>query len=249
MKRIIFYLWAMGIAMIPVLQSCNDDDDDQLCVREMATVYVKSGDTYYLDTDDGIRLIPDESRIPWYKPVDGQRVIADYTPLEYRSEVENPDLSVRVNSLFDVLTKQVEELTEENEDEYGDDPVHIEGMWLGANFLNIRFRINRPYQTAHRVSLVQNTTTGQPLIDDEGYICLEYRYNNYDDVSSDVRRGYVSYNLGSYGPMSETLEGVLGLKVRINSAVNGIKDIVFDYANREIESKQVDVQDGESYVN
>lgn len=243
MKKLNLYVLAVLVAMIPVMQSCNDDDkySSGNFVFRMATVHVISGETYYLEIDNGKTLWPSVTKILGYKPIDGQRVLADYTPLGH---LESYDEAVRVNYLFNILTKQVEELTAGNEAEYGDDPVHIEKMWLGANFLNIQFLFNIPSYKAHRVSLVQNTTTGKPLIDEDGYINLEYRYNTYDDVSPYGRRSFVSYNLGEYGPLSETLdEGVVGLKVRINSAVNGEKEIVLTYVNRSNETLSFDYSD------
>lgn len=231
-----FYLLAILVAASPVLHSCNDDNEHSLgeVVRRMATIRVISGNTYYLEIDNGQTLWPSATRIPWYKPVDGQRTIVVYTPLGH---LENYDEAICVNGLFNVLTKQVEELTTEDEDEYGDDPVMIEHMWIGANFLNIQFVFYIPSHTPHRVSLVLNTTTGKPLVDEEGYINLEYRYNNFNNVTSYLKRSYVSYNLGEYGPLSETLDGVKGLKVRINSAKNGETTIKLNYKDSADETK------------
>ncbi|KAA6306012.1 hypothetical protein EZS27_042332, partial [termite gut metagenome] len=59
---------------------------------------------------------------------------------------------------------------------------------------------------------------------DDGYIHLEYRYNNQNDVSS-----YWDYNLVSFNLGNEYKEGYKGLKVRINSAVNGERVLTYDF--------------------
>lgn len=240
MKKLNLYLIMMMIAMtLPVLQSCNDDDGYSLSdyVLSMATVHVVSGETYFLEIDNGQTLWPAATAIPWYKPVDGQRVLADFTLLS--DDFQGYDHAVKVNYLSNVLTKKVDELTAENEKEIGDDPTYIEEMWIGGNYLNVQFVINIPKAELHRVSLVDNTTDGVAVIDDEGYVCLEYRFNEADDIYSNARRSFVSFNLGEYGPLRLADNDMIkGLKVRINSVVNGKKEIVFDY-NKADDSKTV----------
>lgn len=234
MKKLNLYLMTMIMIAIPVLQSCDDDDGYSLgnfTVR-MATVRVISDNTYYLEIDNGKILWPAATDIPWYKPVDGQRTLANYTLLS--DNFEGYDHAIKVNYLSNVLTKEVEELTAENEEEYGNDPAYIEDMWIGGNYLNVQFVFNIPYEKPHRVSLVQNMTE-EPIIDSEGYVRLEYRYNNQDDVSGYGRRSFVSFNLGEYGPLRLTDNAIKGIKVKINSIVNGEKDIVFEYKTTNAE--------------
>lgn len=240
MKKLNLYLITMLMLAIPVLQSCDDDDDYSLgkFVFRMATVHVEGGNTYYLEIDNGQKLWPAATDIPWYKPVDGQRVWADFTLLS--DEIPNTefDHAIKVNYLFNVLTKTVDELTAENEEEYGNDPAYIEDMWIGGNYLNMQFVVNIPVNELHRVSLVNNTADEAPLIDEEGYICLEYRYNRAEEVYNAPRRSYVSFNLGEYGPLRLTDNAIKGLKVKINSIANGEKDIVFEY-NKDNKEKAV----------
>ncbi|NDV84867.1 NigD-like protein [Bacteroides sp. 51] len=247
MKKLNLYLITMIMIAIPMLQSCDDDGYplDGFVFR-MATVRVESGNTYYLEIDNGQKLWPAATAIPWYKPVDGQRVWADYTLLS--DEIPNTEFAhaIKVNYLYNVLTKAVEDLTAENEEEIANDPAYIEDMWIGANYLNIQFVINIPINELHRVSLVENTLNEAPLIDEEGYICLEYRFNRADDVYTNVRRSYVSFNLGEYGPQRLADDAVKGLKVKINSIKNGEKDIVFEYKKDNTEKA---VQLGNDVVN
>ena len=53
---------------------------------------------------------------------------------------------------------------------------------------------------------------------------MEYRYNTYGDTTGYWRNGAVSFSLGSLEITSETK----GIKVKINSAKNGEKEITFD---------------------
>ena len=158
----------------------------------------------------------------WYSPIDGQRVILYFNPL-YDNYPEGYDCSVKVLNIKEILTKPIEELTAENEEAFGNDPVDIfEGnMWISGGYLNIIFNQNMPSKMKHLVSLVKNTTI-TPVQD--GYIHLEYRYNTYADTTGYWRNGAVSFNLKSLKITSETK----GIKVKINSAKNGEKEVSFD---------------------
>lgn len=54
-------------------------------------------------------------------------------------------------------------------------------------------------------------------MDSEGYLTLELRYNTYDDMTGLYGNGAVSFNLNSI----EALPGMKGVKIKLNSAVNG----------------------------
>ena len=151
-----------------------------------------------------------------------QRVILYFNPL-YDNYPEGYDCSVKVLSIKEILTKPIEELTAENEEEFGNDPVDIfeDNMWISGGYLNIIFNQNMPSKVKHLVSLVKNTTITP---DQDGYIHLEYRYNTYADTTGYWRNGAVSFNLNSLEITSETK----GIKVKINSAKNGEKEVTFD---------------------
>ncbi len=157
---------------------------------------------------------PVASSIPWYKPVDGERVVAFFNPL-YDME-GGKGVQVKIEGIQELLTKEVEDMTAENEEEFGNDPILIyQGdMWLGGKFLNVIFRQELPHTEKHRISLVQNKMEpgepGEPSepgtlnVDEDGYIHLELRYNTYDDVTKYRGWGRVSYNLEEFYPSQKT---------------------------------------------
>lgn len=236
MKKLNLYLITIIMLAIPMLQSCDDDGYSlDGFVFRMATMRVENGDTYYLEIDNGQKLWPAATKIPWYKPVDGQRVWADFTLLSDAIPNTDFDHAIRVNYLFNVLTKTVEELTADNEEEIGNDPAYIEDIWVSGNYLNVLFAIHIPVRGLHRVSLVENTLNEAPLIDEDRYICLEYRFNKADDVYTNARFSYVSFNLGGYGPRQLADNTIKGLKVKVNSSVSGEKEYVFNYVKNNTE--------------
>lgn len=225
MKKLNWFLLAMLFVLIPTLQSCDDNDGYSVGDIGMswATVRVLSGDTYYLDSDRYGKLWLSGNAAYWYKPVDGERVYVSFNPLW--DDYEGYDMAVKLDYLEKILTKQVEDLTAENEAEFGNDPVDIfqKNLWISNGYLNIIFQQARPLHKKHLVSLVRNTTV-EPV--DDGYIHLEYRYNTYNDVSASWTQGAVSFNLNSLD-----FTGKKGIKLKLNSAVNGEVEVVLDVKN------------------
>lgn len=74
------FKWLLGIlllALVPMLQSC---DDDGYSIGDFswdwATVRATGGGGYYLEGDNWEVIDPVATSIPWFKPVDGERVVA-----------------------------------------------------------------------------------------------------------------------------------------------------------------------------
>lgn len=231
MKKFNWLLGVLLLALIPVLQSCDDDDGYSIgdFSLDWATVRTTGGGAYYLEGDSWGIIDPVTTAIPWYKPVDGERVIAFFNPL---ADLESKDgVQVKMEGIQDILTKDVEELTKENEEEFGNDAIVIyEGyMWLGGKYLNLIFRQDLPQSQKHRISLVENKEV--PADNTDGYIRLELRYNTYDDVTGYWGWGKVSYNLEKYYPTPEQREEskLKGFKVKINSEKNGERTLILDF--------------------
>ena len=155
-------------------------------------------------------------------------MITVFNPLS--DEFDGYDHAVKILSLQDVLTKEVETLTPETEEEFGNDPVLIfEGdISISGGYMNIIFMQNLPSGTKHRISLVQRAEDAEvPLAEegnDDGYIHLELRYNDYDDLSGVRAPGLVSFNLKELNITSETK----GIKLKLNSEVNDEVEITFE---------------------
>ena len=203
MKKIKWLLGMLLLALVPMLQSC---DDDGYSIGDFswdwATVRATGGGGYYLEGDRWGLIDPVATSIPWFKPVDGERVVAFFNPL-YDME-GGKGVRVKMEGVQELLTKEVEDMTTEEEAvEFGNDPILIyQGdMWLGGKFLNVIFRQELPRSEKHRISLVQNKIeTGEPSepgtlnVAEDGYVHLELRYNTYEDVTDYWGWGRVSYN-------------------------------------------------------
>ena len=233
MKRLHWLFFMMCLAVLPALQSCDDLDDGysigDFSYPNWSTVRVK-GNTFYLESDTWGTLWPINTNMGWYQPVDGQRIITIFNPIY--DNYEGYDHAVKIEKIWHALTKSVEPLTSENDEEYGNDPVFIYkgDITISGGYMNIIFMQNLPKNsgTKHRISLVQRAEDAEvPLAEegnDDGYIHLERRYNDYDDLSGVRAPGLVSFNLKELNITSETK----GIKLKLNSEVNDEVEITFE---------------------
>ena len=210
------------MTLTAVFQSCDDNDGYSLgdIGVDYVTVHVLGQGTYSFTGDKWGTMWPAATAYPIFRPVEGQRALLYFNPLY--DNFSGYDVGIKVLDVYPILTKQVEDLTDDNEKEFGDDPVRVTSAWIGGGFMNLIFQQRVPTTNRHRVSLVQNTLNEYP---DDGYIHLEYRYNTYGDTlsTSPVVEGTVSYNLSSLN-----LKDKKGIKMRINSAKSGEKILTFE---------------------
>lgn len=243
MKRLPYFLLAALLTVIPALQSCDDKDGFSIgdTGRDWATVRVLSGNTYYLEGDSWGTMWLAGSDVWGYPPVDGQRAIVYFNPLY--DGFQGYDYAVKLTDIFNIRTKEVEELTAENEAELGNDPIAIwkDDMWIGGNYLNVVFQQNTPSKKSHRISLVRNTTIEDP---NDGYIHLELRYNDYDDLSGRRAIGRVSFNLSSL----DINENTKGIKVKRNSSENNEEVITFNVKNKSVPESVMNMDFSETQV-
>lgn len=149
MKKLHWLFMAICLAVMPALQSCDDNDGYSLgdfTPPLWATVRV-TGNAFYLNCDVWGTLWPVNTDIGWYDAVDGQRVITVFNPLW--DNYAGYDHAVKLLRLQNVLTKEVETLTPETEEEFGNDPVRIYkgDITISGGYMNIFFMQNLPSST------------------------------------------------------------------------------------------------------
>ena len=124
----------------------------------------------------------------------------------------------------------METLTPETDEEFGNDPVTIyQGdISISGGYMNIIFLQNLPAKEKHRISLVRSQDDAE-VYGEDGYVHLELRYNDYDDVTGYGNWGAVSYNLGSLNFTDATK----GVKLKLNSSVNGEVEVALDFVSSD----------------
>ncbi|WP_300729141.1 NigD-like protein [uncultured Bacteroides sp.] len=227
MKLINYCLAAFLLSVAALFTSCNDDEGYSIgdIGIDCVTVHVENDGLYTFTGDTWGTMFPAATSIFGYFPVEGERAILVFNPLY--DNYGGYDVGIKVERIYPLLTKTVENLTEENEAEYGNDPAYMENIWISGGYMNLVFRQKLPSKNKHRVSLVRNQA--DPAIADDGYIHLEYRYNTYGDTLNTVVKGMVCYNLNTL-----PLDNAKGIKLSVNDAHKGKCTIVFNKLDEEM---------------
>lgn len=218
MKRLCYLLAACVLAL--GLTACNNEKNSDYPTHvAMVTAeiipYTKPASaavsdylsTYYILFDTGKTGFPSETYVPAYQPKERQRILIAYRMLE--KAPEGYDYGLRIYDIEEVLTKEVIQMTAENAEEIGDDPIDIVDAWVSGGYCNIRFRFVTNGSERHLLNLVDNLLTpdNNP---EAGYTDLWFRQNAFGDTQGYLVQGYVSFKLGAYNP-SET--GAKGIRI------------------------------------
>lgn len=205
------------------MTSCDDKDGYSLgnFKFEIATVEPLSHDTYALILDNGDRLWPAASDVA-YLPKANQRVFVNYTILsDQQGEYAH---YVKINDIWNVLTKNVIELNEANADSIGNDPIKLNSMWIGGDYLNVDLMFNYGGVRPHLFNLVNNTLNPDTL---DGVVELELRHNAYGSQNMELFEAIACFNLKPF--RQENVDSVnFSIKVMDWDGVKDI-DLVYKY--------------------
>ena len=185
---------ALIIIILSSAFACNDSDGYSLgdFRVSIATVVPESSQTYSLLLDNGDKLWPAATDV-YYRPLVNQRVFVNYTILS--DKMDGYDHYIKVNDIWNVLTKPVIELTAQNADSIGNDPIQVNDFWIGDNYLNVSFSFNYNGIRPHAINMVQNKTLAN---DDSAVLELEFRHNSFDSTRSSLYDGFASFDLRSF---------------------------------------------------
>ncbi|MEF9931313.1 MAG: NigD-like C-terminal domain-containing protein, partial [Bacteroidales bacterium] len=176
MKKIKLFL-LLAVLTAPFLQSCNDKIDQPsqyALVTIKTTAHAGSQNSYYgiLDNDDKIYV--GNNRVGNYKPIDGQRALMYFTPLE--TPVAGYKYNADVYYVENILTKPTILLNDKQYDTLGTDNISITRAWIGGDYLNIEFAVLTNGVANHIINLVDNQL--EKLEQLPGYITLDLRHNS-----------------------------------------------------------------------
>lgn len=201
----------LALAAIATLffTSCSDDDGYSLDKFWISVVTIEnpSSDSYFFfDTDDGERMWTIATNLPYYRPKDGQRVVADYTILSDRPEGSGYDHDAKLNNvLYEILTKDIVDITSENTETLGNDPIQIEDIWIGGDHLNVEF-VYGGLNKLHYINLGRDISGSY----NDGKIHLEFRHNANGDSPSYRMWGMASFRLK---PLQQNASGSVTLVI------------------------------------
>lgn len=181
--------------MIIILNSsfaCSDSDSYSLgdFRISIATVIPEGKSSYSLLLDNGERLWPAASDV-FYKPYIDQRVFVNYTILS--DKLDGYDHYIKVNDIWNILTKPIIALTQENADSIGNDPVKMNDIWIGGDYLNAAFSFNYSGNKPHAINMVRNKM--ETSNDDVNLLELEFKHNSYNSASNVLFDGFACFDL------------------------------------------------------
>lgn len=192
MKTLNFFL-VLGFLAI-TLQGCLREDDpyslDKYWISIATVENPETKTSFFLRLDDSTLLWTAASQFINYAPADGQRVIANYTILSDKRQTGMYDYDVRINDVYEVLTKPIFHITPDTQDSIGNDPIKVEDIWIGRHYLNIGFLYFGHIKT-HFINLVSDAARTYT----DGKVHLEFRHNANDDMPLYQRWGYVSFDI------------------------------------------------------
>ncbi|NLZ96207.1 MAG: hypothetical protein GX921_10360 [Bacteroidales bacterium] len=182
---------ALLIVILSSSFACDNNDGYSLndFRISIATVVPKGGQSYSLLLDNGQKLWPAAADI-YYSPQENQRVFVNYTILS--DKMDGYDHYIKVNDIWDIVTKPIIELTEENADSIGNDEVIVNEFWIANHYLNANFSFNYGGVRPHAINMVQNL---QYVNEDDHILELEFRHNSYNSHSDRLFNGFVSFDL------------------------------------------------------
>ena len=208
-----------------ILPSCLDDDDDFSRIYPNALVTVKEAadETVFFQLDEETTLLPVNITS---HPFDSKEVRALVNYEEVDDPTEEYDQAVRVNWIDSIRTKPMApNLGEENDNEYGNDPVEIVSDWVTIaedGYLTLRFRTMWSHQgITHYVNLIPTNNPENPYE-------VQFKHDANGDVSGRIGDGLVAFRLDQ---LPDTEGETVKLKL-IWDSFNGEKSMEFDYRTR-----------------
>ncbi|HBG56796.1 MAG TPA: hypothetical protein DDX07_02160 [Porphyromonadaceae bacterium] len=190
MRKTFLTLTIISTGILLSLFSCDDNSNSLGEFRiNVATVIPEGENAYSLLLDNGTRLWAAATAVV-YQPTCNQRVFLNYTILSGAQEGYNH--YIKVNDIWNILTKQVIELNTQNEDSIGNDPVKANAVWVGGDYLNVSFMFNYGSVRPHSINLVNNTLSPGNA---PGVTELEFRHNSYDSQQDKLYEGFVCFDL------------------------------------------------------
>ena len=193
MKRGILNILLVAVSII-AFNACENDYEDYSSGDiwiSMGLVETNTmGYDFVIYCDNGDTLLPAVNAASNFETYNQQRVIANYTILD------NVDSSAQlyyaqINNLYEVLYKDIIELTSSNADSLGNDPVQIQDIWVVKNMLNIEFQYLGNNKT-HYINLAYTTNENGEI---EKPVELEFRHNANDDDEALTLDGIVTFKL------------------------------------------------------
>lgn len=192
--------YGLLIALLSIgIFSCEDDSDHYSLNDMWITIGNIEDDpeSNIITTDGGTKLFISAPAGIDHGFEFGDRMFINFTILADGREGEAIDHYIKLNAYNEILTKDIVELTEDNEAEIGHDPIWFrnqsEDVYIANHFLNVDFMYEGAPWITHFINLVSDVDNPS---NEDGIPVLEIRHNaNGDDYTTPPLRAFVSFDL------------------------------------------------------
>lgn len=225
LKKFTYLIFSFTIIFLCIF-SCNENDGYSLGDFQVDIVTVhQNGIGLSFFTDNGLLLWP-AAGIKDENLDKGKRYFLNYTIL---SDKQNEyDHYIKVNDLWEILTKDIIFLSAQNADSIGNDPVKVNKLWIAGDYLNVDFSFNYSGNVPNFVNMVQLAN------DNSKSLTLEFRHNSHGSQQKNLIQGFVSFDLKKF---QNGTQNALPITVNVKD-FDGLKkyDLVYKY-NQPLLSK------------
>lgn len=203
------FLFVVAMLSTLFLQSCNSKVDGPSMYSLVTIRESMMSSKWYAVVDNGDKIYPGNlTRVQGYKPVDGQRAMLYFTPME--EKVDGFTYNADVYQIENIPTKNIQVVTETSVlDTLGKARVAIGTTWIGGGYLNSNLILPGTYYTQHYVNLVSNEI-GSRSSEDPDYVYLDLfvkvKGSNNDQMGQTPRS--ICFNLGEYDPKTLGKKGI-----------------------------------------
>ena len=195
------FKYVMLCMLLLILAACDNLNDgnysngypynnSRIDIATVKNTGLTSDFSFLLDNNQLMQIT--KTSVPSFIPVDGQRIIANYTILTQTKVDSVYNRTVKLNDAVNVLTKGIFKITPAKQDSIGHDSITIRDMWIGNDYLNIEFAYFGNNKT-HFINLISDASK----VYTDGKTHLEFRHNGNGDAPTYYLKGIVSFNLKS----------------------------------------------------
>lgn len=190
------------------LTGCSmDDDSGYNFYLGYATTQKTETGRYDLILDNGTVMevtIPMSPYPEGFEFRDNQRVYANFSILDERTEEGTLYYRIQLNNIMEILSKKpvYSSRLGESEQQMGNDPIDLTEKWFSGNYLNVIFEIGvNKEEIIHFINLlVDEDHEGA----DEDNIYVEVRHNANGDLTARTADGVVSFDVREFLPEGKT---------------------------------------------
>lgn len=184
------------LTLTAFMVACSNDDNNNMINENWVDIVTvenpNAKDAFFMRRDNNSLLWTAASNFINFKPVDGQRLVVNYSLLWDKRQTGLYDYDVKLNDAYKVLTKGIFDLTPTTADSIGNDPIRVTKMWVGSHFLNVEF-VYQGNNKIHFINLIRDNS----LTPTDGKTHLEFRHNANNDLQLYNKMGLVSFDLRS----------------------------------------------------